>query len=428
MWPARIRYHEPAVDGSRPALTIVDVVQEDEDDGEDDYEMATLSKTRHLVLGPWQGIQGFRETEVDLEAPPGFHLESWYTCALSIAGVLATKVPGRGRILMLGLGGGAIPTFFNLHYPGLAIEAVELDLGVSKAAERWFGLSCEPPLTNADHPGFELQSDEPRLFVPARYLGADGKEADSDLEKFAPSRSTMIRSVEASSFCTSALQDEELRYDAILVDVFTRGEFPHTLLSKAFFRSLVGLLKPSNPRASVIVNAGTGGDRDAVERLMRECDDYGAVATLMDGTRGTLEGDYENAVVVGLRKKAENTSETSLSHVKSEEWDRIESEIRNTWPDAVPPPFRLSGVTRGNQENDHSTVEEIMVYLDANPNAKDSFGQASTSSGAADEEPGKSSDSNRGGGGKSNGSKASKASKAPVVVADRDDPAFALFD
>ncbi|KAI9354602.1 hypothetical protein DFJ73DRAFT_958943 [Zopfochytrium polystomum] len=381
IWPARVRHHEPANPASGPgsveglpartqALTVVDVVQDDDEEnaeGEDGTTVPMLASTRHLVLGPWHGVTGFRETEVDLDAPPGTHLESWYTCALAATALLAIPAAraGRGRVLMLGLGGGAVPAFINRHWPGVAVEAVESERSVVKVAERWFGLSCEPSVIGP---------------VDGVFPDSEGR-GDPDEIKETPNfvrdvvaRTTRLRITAAETFAVAAASDPECRYDAVLVDVYTRGSFPVPLLNQAFFDSLVKLLKPSG---WLCVNAGVGGDRAAVEGFVRKC--VPSTVVLMDGTKGSLEGDYENAVVVGLPAGA------GVDSVSPSAWKERTAEVRESWPDAPVPPFTLSRVVT-------SEDDELKIFWD----------------GASPADP-------------------EKPAPAPELL-DKSDPAFELFD
>ncbi|KAJ1549427.1 hypothetical protein HK405_003640 [Cladochytrium tenue] len=328
-WLARIRHHEPRnpipghelVEGipqRSMALTVVDVMEVDNeaDAAKDKY----FSTTRQLVLGPWQGITGFRETEMDLDAPPGAHLESWYTCALAACSLLSTPTgrAGRGRILVLGLGGGAIPSFLSRHFPGLGVEAIEVDRSVAEAAETWFGLTCDPPITRGGRQQIGLPPEDPAK-MPFR-------------------RPVAVRVTTAERFVATAVHDPERRYDCIIVDVYTRSEFPPALLTAEFFGSLAKLLRSST--GWLAVNAGVGGDRAAVERLVSEVMPSSVV--LMDGTKGSEEGDYENAVVVGL-----SASPTTIARSIKEDfvspsaWSERVSFTREEWPDAPQPPFSL---------------------------------------------------------------------------------------
>jgi SAM-dependent methyltransferase len=52
----------------------------------------------------------------------------------------ATAVPRPERVLVLGLGIGAVPTLLQEAWPDIEVDAVEIDPGVFKVAQRYFGL------------------------------------------------------------------------------------------------------------------------------------------------------------------------------------------------------------------------------------------------------------------------------------------------
>ena len=146
-WPATIRHHCVA-DGFCPPvdedLTVVDefvaVPAEEAEKGVQNEDL------RQLVLGAWAGLTGFRETEWNLAEAPGENLYAWYTTALAAVVSLRLGTRGRGsrrrpRVLLIGLGGGSLATFFGYHY-GSAIEmdVVERSRLVVEAAEQFFGL------------------------------------------------------------------------------------------------------------------------------------------------------------------------------------------------------------------------------------------------------------------------------------------------
>lgn len=153
-WPATIRHHCVA-DGFCPSvdedLTVVDefvaAPAGEVDKGRPNEEL------RQLVLGAWAGLTGFRETEWNLAEAPGENLYAWYTTALAavLSLQIGTQAPRRisgaggkqrrPRILLIGLGGGSLATFFGYHY-GSAIEmdVVERSGPVVDAAENFFGL------------------------------------------------------------------------------------------------------------------------------------------------------------------------------------------------------------------------------------------------------------------------------------------------
>ena len=53
------------------------------------------------------------------------------------------------RVLCIGLGGGSLPNFLSHHFPGLTVDAVELDSLVVTAATNYMGFPnhrCIPRL------------------------------------------------------------------------------------------------------------------------------------------------------------------------------------------------------------------------------------------------------------------------------------------
>jgi hypothetical protein len=144
-WPATIRHHRCAEGFSPPVdedLTVLDEyipAPPGEDSGPPGEEL------RQLVLGAWAGLTGFRETEWNLAEAPGENLYAWYTTAL--AGVVSLRVgtqqqkKRRPRLLLIGLGGGSMATFFGHHYgSAVEIDCVERSAPVVYAAETFFGL------------------------------------------------------------------------------------------------------------------------------------------------------------------------------------------------------------------------------------------------------------------------------------------------
>ena len=56
---------------------------------------------------------------------------------VALAGLALCPEPR--RILVVGLGGGALPSFLRVHYPDAAIDAVEIDPQVVEVAKDFFG-------------------------------------------------------------------------------------------------------------------------------------------------------------------------------------------------------------------------------------------------------------------------------------------------
>jgi len=91
---------------------------------EDDEGLRTL----------WFEKDGAKQSVVKLGDPD--HLELPYSKVMPVGLGL---VENPQRVLVVGLGGGTIPTFLRKHYPRLVIDVVEIDPDVVYVAERFFG-------------------------------------------------------------------------------------------------------------------------------------------------------------------------------------------------------------------------------------------------------------------------------------------------
>ncbi|MEI9477932.1 MAG: fused MFS/spermidine synthase [Deltaproteobacteria bacterium] len=92
--------------------------------GEDDQGIRTLLF----------GGEGVRQSVVKVGDPD--HLELPYTRAM-VSGL--ALCPDPKRVLVVGLGGGTIPSFLHKHYPQTQIDAVEIDPVVVEVAKQFFG-------------------------------------------------------------------------------------------------------------------------------------------------------------------------------------------------------------------------------------------------------------------------------------------------
>ena len=107
--------------------------------------------------------------------------------------------PAPKRILVVGLGGGSIPTALREVLPQAEIDTVEIDPAVTRVARRYFGFR--------DDPKMKVYEIDGRVFV---------KRA--------------IR--------------EGRRYDAILLDAFDHEYIPEHLLTREFLAEVKSLLSP----------------------------------------------------------------------------------------------------------------------------------------------------------------------------------------
>ena len=128
---------------------------------------------------------GPRQSVVKLDDPD--HLEAGYTRAVPVAFVFN---PRPRSMLVVGLGGGTIPTFLHRCLPELAIDAVELDPVVIEVAKSHFGFREDDKL---------------------RAYAADGR---------------------------AYVERSQSRYDVILLDAFGTHDVPYALATREFLRSV----------------------------------------------------------------------------------------------------------------------------------------------------------------------------------------------
>jgi spermidine synthase len=136
----------------------------------------------------WKGWY-FQESQVNLTDPDD--LPMLYARAMTIAAIYPQDVK---RVLMLGLGGGAIPTYLGRFLPDATIDTVELDPGVIDVAKKYFGIR---------------ETSKSRLF-------------ESDGRVF--------------------LNRHSEPYDLIMVDAFTGSYIPFHLMTKEFYGLVRGRL------------------------------------------------------------------------------------------------------------------------------------------------------------------------------------------
>jgi spermidine synthase len=143
-----------------------------------------------------------RQSCIDLKQPERFTLS--YT-RLMLAGLLFAS-PEPKRILILGLGGGSIPTALKTILPDSQVDVVEIDPAVTRVAGKYFRFQ--------DGPNLHVTEIDGRVFVK-RALRAGQK------------------------------------YDAVLLDAFDHEYIPEHLLTKEFLSEVKGIL---GPRGVIVAN------------------------------------------------------------------------------------------------------------------------------------------------------------------------------
>lgn len=166
---------------------------------ESEYNDIYVTKRGNQLVMTFQ-LKGWDYTEsvANLADPDDLPLP--YARTMTAASILYPAEPK--RILMLGLGGGSLSTYFGRAMPEVHIDTVELDQRVIDVAKKFFGLR-----------------ETPRV----RYVAADG-------------RVFLTRSKD--------------QYDLILLDAYRGGYVPFHLLTKEFYALVKSRLTPGGAVAS----------------------------------------------------------------------------------------------------------------------------------------------------------------------------------
>jgi spermidine synthase len=153
---------------------------------------------RALYTGEGRG----RQTALYPDRP--LHLESAYT---RVGMVGLALVPADARILFVGLGGGAMPTYTHHVLPSARIDAVEIDPLIVEVAQQWFGFRPDDRM--------RVHTGDGRAFIEAADSGA---------------------------------------YDLVVLDAFSDDAIPRALATRQF---LVAVRRALAPGGVVISNLWT---------------------------------------------------------------------------------------------------------------------------------------------------------------------------
>lgn len=165
------------------------------------YNDIFVSKERSVLklAFQWKGWH-YPESEINLTDPDDLPMP--YARAMSIAAIYPQDVK---RVLMLGLGGGAVSTYLGRFLPDATIDTVELDPGVIDVAKKYFGV---------------------RETSKSRIHEADGRVF---------------------------LNRHNELYDLIVVDAFTGSYIPFHLMTQEFYRLVRDRLAPHGVAAFNII-------------------------------------------------------------------------------------------------------------------------------------------------------------------------------
>lgn len=175
----------------------------------------------HVLVTESDGVRTLqfnrsRQTAVSVDDPTVSRLR--YTDYLHLA--LAVK-PDAERVLVLGLGGGALSARMLADYPGMSVDAVEIDPVVVDVARRFFALPEDDRL--------DVHVMDARRWV----------------------------------------QQTSERYDIIVVDCYYEDAIPFHLMTQEFFEELDAVLEPGGVVAYNLISAVEGGRSDLFRSLYR---------------------------------------------------------------------------------------------------------------------------------------------------------------
>lgn len=141
-----------------------------------------------------KGPGAARQSSINLKNPLRLELE--YT-KMVFAGLLFIQEPQ--RVLVVGLGGGLVPTVLRHHFPQVQIDVVEIDPKIVWVAERYFSYSNKRP---------------------TRTIVLDGR--------------VFVRQAANAGW----------RYDMVVLDAYTGSYIPPHLMTKEFLHQVASILAP----------------------------------------------------------------------------------------------------------------------------------------------------------------------------------------
>jgi len=164
-------------------------------EAESQYHYVRVTKKGSaLTLYFKRGPGAARQSVIDLKHPHQLELEYTQMAFIGLAFIDEPK-----RVLVVGLGGGAIPTLLRHHYPRLPIDVVEIDPMVRDVAKKYFYFRDKPP---------------------TRAIIADGR--------------VWVRRAAR----------QRIRYDIVVLDAYTGTYIPPHLMSKEFLGQVGDIVAP----------------------------------------------------------------------------------------------------------------------------------------------------------------------------------------
>jgi hypothetical protein len=203
------------------------------------------NKRKLMTIGTWY-IEGFVESEVDHNKNLGDTVILWYArtiiAGIAGAGHLKKNDEKLCNVLQMGLGAGSIPSFLHSHYSHInSIDVIEWSKHVFLGAKEGFGYSDNDVITTYISEAVEWTSNR------AKYLNTLMLENNNTDNKGSNGSSKK-----------EGVDIENLKYNIIIVDIYTEDGMPAGLKDPLFFTRLKMLLKvDTDEKYSVLlINAG----------------------------------------------------------------------------------------------------------------------------------------------------------------------------
>lgn len=163
-------------------------------EAESQYHYVRVTKKGSALTLYFKRGPAARQSVIDLKHPHQLELEYTQMAFIGLSFINEPK-----RVLVVGLGGGAIPTLLRHHYPKLPIDVVEIDPMVRDVAKKYFYFKDKPP---------------------TRAIIADGR--------------VWVRRAAR----------QRLRYDMVVLDAYTGTYIPPHLMTKEFLEQVGAIVAP----------------------------------------------------------------------------------------------------------------------------------------------------------------------------------------
>ena len=203
------------------------------------------NKRKLMTIGTWY-LEGFVESEVDHNKKLGDTVILWYArtmiSCIAGSGHLKQTDTESCNILLMGLGAGSIPAFLNANYSHIrSIDVIEWSKVVFLGAKTGFGYDDNDVIKTHIAEAVEWTSNRANLLKRLLIQNAKGSNNNNN-----------------GGSKKEEDPGEYLKYNIVIVDIYTEDGMPPGLKDPLFFTRLKMLLKvdKEDRQSVVIINAG----------------------------------------------------------------------------------------------------------------------------------------------------------------------------